>query len=42
MAFMVDIFLAQPEMGFRFEDGVVITQSEPEQLSSFKREVIVL
>lgn len=42
MAFMVDIFLSNPEMGFRWEDGVVVTDGASEQLSSFKRELIVL
>lgn len=42
MAFMVDIFLSNPEMGFRWEDGVVVTDGAAEQLSSFKRELIVL
>lgn len=42
MAFMVDIFLSNPEMGFRWEDGVVVTDGAAEQLSSFKRELLVL
>jgi hypothetical protein len=42
MAFMADIFLSTAEMGFRWEDGVIVTDREAEQLSKFKRELIVL
>jgi Xaa-Pro aminopeptidase len=42
MVFMVDVFLAQPDMGFRWEDGVIITSGKAEELSSFKREITVL
>ena len=42
MVFMVDVFLAKPEMGFRWEDGVVITGGKAEELSTFKRELIQL
>jgi Xaa-Pro aminopeptidase len=42
MTFMADIFLSTPEMGFRWEDGLIVTDGEAEQLSNFKREVIVL
>jgi Xaa-Pro aminopeptidase len=42
MAFMADIFLSTPEMGFRWEDGLIVTDGEAEQLSKFKRELIVL
>jgi Xaa-Pro aminopeptidase len=42
MAFMADIFLSTPEMGFRWEDGLVVTDGVAEQLSTFKRELIVL
>ncbi len=39
MAFNVDIFLANAEMGFRWEDPVIVTAGEPEQLSALRREV---
>jgi len=39
---MADIFLSTPEMGFRWEDGLVVTDGVAEQLSTFKRELIVL
>lgn len=39
MAFNVDIFLANSDMGFRWEDPVIITQGQPEQLSSLRRAV---
>ncbi len=42
MAFMVDIFLSNREMGFRWEDGVIVTDGDAEQLSAFKRELTVL
>jgi len=42
MTFMVDIFLAQDTMGFRFEDGVIIRKGEPEVLSSYKRKLNIL
>ncbi len=42
MTFMVDIFLAQDTMGFRFEDGVIIRKGAPEVLSSYKRKLNIL
>lgn len=42
MAFMVDIFLADKEMGFRWEDGVIIRNGTAEQLSSYKRQLNIL
>jgi Xaa-Pro aminopeptidase len=42
MTFMVDIFLANKEMGFRWEDGAIVGEGSAEQLSSFNREVVVL
>lgn len=42
MTFMVDIFLANAEMGYRWEDGVIIHKNSTEQLSSFGRQLIVL
>jgi len=42
MTFQVDVFLAKPEMGFRWEDSIVVRDGPAEQLSSLRREVIVL
>jgi Xaa-Pro aminopeptidase len=42
MAFQVDVFLANNEMGFRWEDAIIVTKGEAEQLSSLRREVLVL
>jgi len=42
MVFMVDIFLAKPTMGFRWEDGVIITNNKAEELSNFKRKINIL
>jgi Xaa-Pro aminopeptidase len=44
MVFMVDVFLGNPErgMGFRWEDGVIITDGKAEELSNYKREIIIL
>ncbi len=42
MVFMVDIFLAKQDMGFRWEDGIIITDGEAEELSNYKRKINVL
>lgn len=42
MTFMVDIFLANEQMGFRWEDGGIILRDGVEQLSSFARELTIL
>ena len=42
MTFHADMFLAKPDMGFRFEDCIVITKGAAEELSDFRREVIIL
>jgi Xaa-Pro aminopeptidase len=42
MTFMVDIFLAENDMGFRWEDGVIIQNGEPEVLSSYQRQLNIL
>jgi Xaa-Pro aminopeptidase len=42
MVFMVDIFLTNQNMGFRWEDGVIVTDGPPEELSNFKRMVNIL
>jgi Xaa-Pro aminopeptidase len=42
MVFMVDVFLAKPDMGFRWEDGVIIKEGKPEELSNYKREVNII
>lgn len=42
MVFMVDIFLAEKNMGFRWEDGVIVKNGAAEQLSSYKRQLNIL
>jgi Xaa-Pro aminopeptidase len=42
MTFMVDIFLAEEDMGFRWEDGVIIRNGAPEELSSYKRQINII
>jgi Xaa-Pro aminopeptidase len=42
MVFMVDVFLANPDMGFRWEDGVIITADKAEELSNYKREINII
>ena len=42
MAFMVDIFLANSKMGFRWEDGVIIQDGSSEELSNYKRQILIL
>jgi hypothetical protein len=38
----VDIFLADKEKGFRWEDGVVVKNGPAEQLSSYERRLNIL
>ncbi|MFA6103610.1 MAG: Xaa-Pro peptidase family protein [Victivallaceae bacterium] len=42
MTFMVDIFLAEKNMGFRWEDGIIIRNGAAEELSSYKRQLNIL
>jgi len=42
MVFMIDVFLAQKSMGFRWEDGVIIKRGAAEQLSSYKRQINII
>lgn len=42
MAFQVDVFLADAERGFRWEDAIIVRRGKAEQLSSLRREVAVL
>jgi len=42
MLFNIDIFLADDKTGLRFEDGIRVTDTGVELLSSFRREVIRL
>lgn len=42
MVFMVDIFLADQDKGFRWEDGVIVKNGEAEVLSSYKRQLNIL
>ena len=42
MVFMVDVFLAEQNMGFRWEDGVIVKNGAAEELSSYKRQLNIL
>ena len=42
MVFMVDVFMAEPNMGFRWEDGVIVRNGAAEELSSYKRQLNIL
>jgi Xaa-Pro aminopeptidase len=42
MVFMVDVFLAEKDMGFRWEDGVIVKNGAAEELSSYKRQLNIL
>ena len=42
MVFQVDVFLANAKMGFRWEDAIIVTEEEAEELSTLHREVVVL
>jgi Xaa-Pro aminopeptidase len=42
MVFMVDIFLADGTMGFRWEDGILVRSGRAEELSAYKRQLNVL
>jgi Xaa-Pro aminopeptidase len=42
MTFMVDLFLAEKNQGFRWEDGVIIRDGAPEELSTYKRQINIL
>ncbi len=42
MTFMADLFLADGRQGFRWEDGLIVRDGPPEELSSFGRQLNVL
>ena len=42
MTFMVDVFLGEKNMGFRWEDGIIIRNGAAEELSSYKRQLNIL
>jgi Xaa-Pro aminopeptidase len=42
MVFMVDVFLAEKNMGFRWEDGIIVKDGAAEELSSYKRKLNIL
>jgi Xaa-Pro aminopeptidase len=42
MLFNIDIWLSDGSLGLRFEDGVLITKTGLRELTSYRREVIVL
>ncbi len=42
MLFNIDIWLSDGSVGLRYEDGVLVTETGLRELTSFRREVIVL
>jgi Xaa-Pro aminopeptidase len=42
MVFMVDVFLAEKNMGFRWEDGIIVKNGPAEELSSYKRQLNII
>jgi Xaa-Pro dipeptidase len=42
MTFEVDMYLAKPDMGYRWQDPIVIRAEGAEVLTSFPREVTIL
>lgn len=42
MVFMVDVFLANKNMGFRWEDGIIITDGKAEELTNYKRQINII
>ncbi len=42
MVFMVDLFLTDGRQGFRWEDGIIVRDGPAEELSSYKRELLLL
>jgi len=42
MVFDIDIFLYRPQYGLRIEDGVIVTQTGGEEMSGFRRKIIIL
>lgn len=42
MAFMVDMFLAEKQHGFRWEDGVIVRNGPAEELSHYKRQINIV
>ena len=42
MVFMVDVFLADKNMGFRWEDGIIVKDGPAEELSNYKRQLNIM
>lgn len=42
MVFMTDVFLADEEMGFRWEDGIIVKSGPAEELSNYKRQLNII
>ena len=42
MQFNVDVWLSDGEYGLRYEDGILVTENGIEELTSFRREIIIL
>ena len=42
MLFNVDIWLSDGKYGLRYEDGVLVTKTGLRELTSYRREVIIL
>jgi Xaa-Pro aminopeptidase len=42
MQFNIDVWLSDGEYGLRYEDGILVTENGIEELTSFRREIIIL
>ena len=42
MVFMIDVFWRGKDMGFRWEDGIIVKNGAAEELSSYKRQLNIL
>jgi Xaa-Pro aminopeptidase len=42
MQFNIDVWLSDGQYGLRYEDGILVTQAGVEELTAYRREVIIL
>jgi Xaa-Pro aminopeptidase len=42
MQFNIDVWLSDGQYGLRYEDGILVTQTGVEELTAYRREVIIL